>query len=457
MSLTPELQLEAQQLARREKIAQMLMQHGMQGASVPQQGRIASRMSPLQPLAQLATGVAGVQMEKRNDAASADLGHRYENFLQSGVQDYMRARNGTGVQPDPQEFSQSQDLGTPPPAPASPSNNPRELAASALMSRNPMVQQLGKMDYEHQQKLDLPHTLAPGGSLVSGRGAPLASTPPLHQIPENWKNFLPADAIRQPNDPAGIFRLKGPDGQADVYSIEFEGSQPKGYKRLDNGPNPNQGSTLRKHYTLVHTAQGTVAVNDQDPNDVKPIVTGGKPVVQVSADPKLAGAKAAEAAAGKQEGTVTEQQRLTLQKTVQEAELGLKRIDELVGTADGATKPHPGFSSTVGWTWTPGMRLVEGSKESDFMKRLDQVKGGAFLQAYNTLKGGGQITEIEGVKGTDAITRMSKATSEKEFVSAARELQSIVKQGVERAKQLAAQSPRAPAAITPPPDGFQPL
>jgi hypothetical protein len=100
-------------------------------------------------------------------------------------------------------------------------------------------------------------------------------------------------------------------------------------------------------------------------------------------------------------------------------------------------KVHPGFEYAVGATVAPGMRFIPGSSAADFVARLDQVKGGAFLQAFETLKGGGQITQVEGEKATAAITRMSTAQSEREFVQAAREYQDILRKGLERAKTKA--------------------
>ena len=107
---------------------------------------------------------------------------------------------------------------------------------------------------------------------------------------------------------------------------------------------------------------------------------------------------------------------------------------------------------TVGATLLPGARFVPGSPAADFQSRFDQLKGETFLQAYETLKGGGQITNIEGEKGTQAINRMSLAQSEREFVAAARELQEVIKKGVERAQarvQSAENAPQGPRSATP--------
>ena len=132
-----------------------------------------------------------------------------------------------------------------------------------------------------------------------------------------------------------------------------------------------------------------------------------------------------------------------LPKVLDTAKMTIDEIDALIGKRDAkgnlveGAAPHPGFSTTVGATLLPGARFVPGTAAADFQSRFDQVKGGAFLQAFETLKGGGSITNIEGEKGTAALNRMSLAQSEKEFVTAAREFQGIVRAGVERAKKLA--------------------
>jgi hypothetical protein len=95
-------------------------------------------------------------------------------------------------------------------------------------------------------------------------------------------------------------------------------------------------------------------------------------------------------------------------------------------------RPHSGFEGVVGLGF-PGMRFVPGSPEADFDKKLKQVIGKAFLKAFNDLKGGGSITEKEGEKATDAITRLSRFSSEVEFIRAARELENILAKGEQRA------------------------
>jgi len=142
---------------------------------------------------------------------------------------------------------------------------------------------------------------------------------------------------------------------------------------------------------------------------------------------------------------------------IQTAEEGIRLIDEMVGKPeikdkDGkviqkATKPHPGFKNYVGAALVPGMRFIEGSDTASYEVRQKQIEGKAFLEAFNALKGGGSITEKEGEKATAAIMRMNKASKESEYISAARELQGILRTGMERSRARAGQtSPVVPNA-----------
>lgn len=130
---------------------------------------------------------------------------------------------------------------------------------------------------------------------------------------------------------------------------------------------------------------------------------------------------------------------------VESAERGIALIDEMVGDTSinergqlvyGKKKPHAGFSSYVG-VGMPGARFIEGGDTASFELRQKQIEGQAFLDAFQTLKGGGQITEKEGEKATAAISRMNKASSEVEYIKAARELQDVLRSGVKKAKEKA--------------------
>ena len=139
------------------------------------------------------------------------------------------------------------------------------------------------------------------------------------------------------------------------------------------------------------------------------------------------------------------------------AEQTLTLIDEMIGDAKvnpktnkieipkAGRRPAPGFTDYVG-AGVPGMRFLEGSDAASYERRQLQIEGKTFLEAFESLRGGGAITEVEGAKGQQAISRMNKAQSEVEYVKAARELQEVVRKGVERARTKAGVAPGGGAA-----------
>jgi len=145
----------------------------------------------------------------------------------------------------------------------------------------------------------------------------------------------------------------------------------------------------------------------------------------------------------KEQGKIQAKFETAAPQAVATAEQMLSKIDEMVGkpaTVDAktgktiaGTAAHPGFKAAVGASSL--FPTMPGSKAADFEARLDEIKGGAFLEAYNTLRGGGSITEVEGQKATQAITRMSTAQSEKEFIDAARDFQAVIRKGIKVSKE----------------------
>lgn len=170
--------------------------------------------------------------------------------------------------------------------------------------------------------------------------------------------------------------------------------------------------------------------------------------LQFEMNPTQQGQISAAKAGGAETGKSSAQAAANLPSAIQTANEAITLIDEMVGkeeikNAKGeviqkATAPHAGFSSYVGATWFPGQRFLEGSNAASYEVRQKQIEGQAFLEAFRSLKGGGSITEKEGEKATAAITRMNKASSEAEYIKAARELQQILRTGVENAKKKAA-------------------
>lgn len=110
-------------------------------------------------------------------------------------------------------------------------------------------------------------------------------------------------------------------------------------------------------------------------------------------------------------------------------EQSIAQIDELL--------KHPGFSDAVGVKGLSqgyGLRSkpIEGSDAAGFLARLEQIQGGSFLQARQMLKGGGQVTDFEGKKAESAMSRMSAAVSEKEFLTAAKDYKDALEAGLKK-------------------------
>lgn len=78
---------------------------------------------------------------------------------------------------------------------------------------------------------------------------------------------------------------------------------------------------------------------------------------------------------------------------------------------------------------------VPGTAGYDFSTKVDQAKSGAFLSAIQQLRGMGALSNAEGATATAAVTRMNTSTSEEAFLEALDAYETIVKQGVDRAKR----------------------
>lgn len=294
--------------------------------------------------------------------------------------------------------------------------------------------------------------------------------PALGPLMERTAGPLQAVLQRIPTDPEGFQRWKMQNGLGIEKFMEMTkpvlGSRDTGSEIQETVRDPITG-----RLTVVGTTQKTVtpgeALTDnrtrsegalnrgvtlrgQNLTDARERLATNLRYDQLTQQ-RVAGAQAA----GRVAGETQAQAAANLPNVTASAEQGIDVINQMIGGLTlqkgkvvlpaGAEKPHAGFSVGVGASAQPGFQYVPGTDKANFYALMDQVRGGAFLQAFNSLKGGGQITEIEGKKATDAITRLSTTQSEAEFVKAARELQDILRKGVQRAQQQAAGRPGAPA------------
>lgn len=203
-----------------------------------------------------------------------------------------------------------------------------------------------------------------------------------------------------------------------------------------------KASSESPYYTPIYTPEGVMSFNARS-GSASPVMVNGKPVVGANFDPNLQRTLAGAKESGKTEGEMRTKAALDLPSTIASTEQTIGLIDSLVN--------HPGMSTVVGAPGISGIPAkmgapIPGTAAADFTARLDQLAGKQFLEAYNTLKGGGQITEVEGKKATEAMSRLTKTgQSEAAYRQAADELKSILRLGVERARQKAGATTNGPS------------
>jgi len=228
-----------------------------------------------------------------------------------------------------------------------------------------------------------------------------------------------------------------PVQQADAGGLKIGNFNPGDYTpdsfaRFMRSQNPQD---LQRYVT---PAQDKIVMIGGVPNMVNP--RGGDPRALSTPEAEAAAKQreAAAAASGRLTGETQTQAAIDLPKSLATAEQSLAVLDQLYKSK--------GFNYLYGkYSYAP---IVGGTAQADADALLQQVGGSAFLQAFESLKGGGQITQVEGDKATAAITRLTQRRQQPSAARAAlRELQGIIRKGMERAKQRAGgAAPSDPAA-----------
>lgn len=103
----------------------------------------------------------------------------------------------------------------------------------------------------------------------------------------------------------------------------------------------------------------------------------------------------------------------------------------------------PGFSVSVGASAQPFFQYIPGSDRATWKAKHEEVVGQTFLTAIESLKGMGALSDKEGAAATAAISRLKNTDqNEDSFKAAVKELQFIVKRGVDRnAEKLGREKP----------------
>lgn len=410
--------LESQEIDQRQKYAELLRQQSMSPMQTQMSGRVAVQSSPFEGLAKMLQAYSGRKGIEIAGQERKDLMGRMDTERSSTLDAFARELRGTPARPamyDPQESQQSADQGfsLPQNMPAVPGD--RGAAFNILaQSRDPMLRQIGITQAIEAAKPKAPIRQDVGDRIMlldPNTGAEIGSIP---------KGATPDTAKKEEGLDRRFAGVSG-NTRATVDAANMRHLTPSGSAVLSSN------TTLQTHATPSGSARLTAetARRGQD----------------MGVDPDIQASVAQARARGKEFGEAGAQAEINLPAVMSKGRQAIELIDQMIGDQGKELKPgqkpkpaHPGFSSYVGATLTPGARFVEGTDTAGYEAMQKQLTGGAFLQAFESLKGGGQITQIEGEKATNAITRMSKAQSEAEYVKAAREFQDVIRKGVERAQ-----------------------
>ncbi|MFZ5784027.1 MAG: hypothetical protein ACOY4R_27835 [Pseudomonadota bacterium] len=141
--------------------------------------------------------------------------------------------------------------------------------------------------------------------------------------------------------------------------------------------------------------------------------------------------KAQRAATGREKGQEQAKAQQALPGIAATAERMLQGVDRIAA--------HPGLEKATGWKSV--FPSVPGNDAANFEALVDSLKGQAFLTMFDQLRGGGAITEAEGKKATDALAALSLTQSPAQFREQLDIVRSVVRKGLEAARQRAGQQP----------------
>ena len=405
-TLSADQAAQQQQILRQQRMAEMLMQQGMQqpqGQMVSGQYVAPSITQNLANLANLYVGQRGVE---KADRAQIDLANR---LRQQGVQEsqdilsLMRGRQATPeVVPQGQTLLDDQGMMT--------MGSQRGVAGAAPDLQSAYAKAIGSRSPQGQ-------ALAP---ILAKQLMREPKWEKVEQLDQKTGDTITGMVdVNSPN-PESTYRPIGVSkpamSQKDIIDfrdrgINVGGGAPSGVPMASGQGGGNQVSNM-----------GAQAMG-YNPN-LSP--AKNRELAFKKADRQAEFAEKAPAALEMMSQTIT-------------------NINDLIGDTKvvngkivyGTKKPHEGFESSVGFSGAPLAKYISGSPVADFRGRFDQIKDKTFLQAFENLKGAGQITEVEGAKATSALNRMSLAQSEKEFIIAAREFEENVTKGMQLARERA--------------------
>ena len=238
------------------------------------------------------------------------------------------------------------------------------------------------------------------------------------------------------------------------------------------GKTLEQQMTIQQDYNKLLVGQGLAPLQPNDTPLVAPQIAGGqsvqgqpsvaqgqpvqgqRPPMPVQAPVSPAQSQAQAQAPGprptaSQIAATAEQQKQEAQEVGQD----LGKIKTNFGKSkDAATRlinqaedliTDKGFSVSVGASVQPGFQYIPGSDRATWKAKHEEVVGQTFVEAIKELKGMGALSDREGAAASSALSRLRNTDqNEESFKAAVKELQFIVKRGVDRnAEKLGREKP----------------
>lgn len=444
-TLNPEQMLQQQQILRQQKMAEMLLQQGMQP---PQSQMVSGRYvapSIFQNLAGLANTYMGQRGIEKAEKAQLDIA---KQLREQGVQETQRLMNTFGGRPaiagTPDIPTETYETVKGTPAQAAIAANPKLAYAEAINMTSPQARAL------------LPFLAAEAFKKPKWEKASFTD----EKTGKTREGFYDANSP----DPIGSFQIGGVKPEMSAYeraSLNMRGAE-LNFQGIPVG-GVGGGNVAPAQTAPVQTTP----INYKTVNQGSPILAPNQTVPQQNAAPQQEvmprfGSKAEQevwVATQKDKNRLQTEARAALPTALNTVNSGIKAIEGMIGdtTVDakgnlvyGKIKPAAGFEAAVGMpTLSSGFGLssyFKGSDYKDFEARFKEIEGKSFLSAIDSLRGTGAISEVEGAKATAAINRMSLSQSEKEFVLAANELKDVMKKGYQAAQQKAGVQPFNPTA-----------
>ena len=262
---------EQSEALRKQRFAEMLMKQGMQAPQPQQGGRFAVPISPLQGLAQVATGYAGGALQKQAGQQASDIAQRQQAERAQALARALQQAQGS-PQPDA-------SMGGGPAMPADPVGAMGTLA----QSQDPTTMQMGAPAVQMAQKQQMENARPRPMQAPPTREIPMGSIVIKQEMQPDgsWKeigrghkfNPRPVAEVNVTNKmPGDDDYLKERRKQQATRFSELEKSAESAYKRLDTLDrflSASKGGTAGGAQPIITAAQNFISSFGYSPDSLK--------------------------------------------------------------------------------------------------------------------------------------------------------------------------------------------